>query len=325
MSKLFKIVAALLFVASAAYAKIGAVYYGVDGLQQELAKSMLDEMEDEIGFVLSDPHEKINEAYQKKYGYSTLDTLNFFSITADEDMFELIKANPRLALAAPFNFYVYKLKDEKKMWIGHLTADAMADMASVKDDKVRAKLSAMVSKLDKFIVDKTGITKTRNINYDAVPEKPLMEFAYEFNPDDFEYGLDDVVEIFQENYESYFEEKGYIIAGYKNVNEVWVDEMELESPFDRYWAYSLCHFKFSNGIFNKGAPDAGVFAPCTVYMYIPKGENKLYVGMPRLENWIAVTGVKDPEKVKSIRALDKEIEETMEELRGCLLEAGEEE
>ena len=123
------------------------------------------------------------------------------------------------------------------------------------------------------------------------------------------------METFQENYESYFEEKGYIIAGYKNINEVWVDEMELDSPFEKYWSYSLCHFKFSNGIFNKGAPDAGVFAPCTVYMYIPKGENKLYVGMPRLENWIGITGVKDPEKVQSIRDLDKEIEETMEELR----------
>jgi uncharacterized protein (DUF302 family) len=313
MNKLFKLITVALFVASAAYAKIGAVYYGVDGLQEELAKSMLNEMEDEIGFVSSDPHEKINEAYKKKYGYSTLDTLNFFGVTADEDMFELISAHPKLGIAAPFNFFVYKLKEEKQMWIGHLSAETMADMAGLQDPKLRAKFSAVVAKLDRYIVEKTGVKTPRNVTYKALPEQPLMEFEYEFDGD-----VDEFVESFQENYEGYFEEKGYIIAGFKHMNESWADLEMGESPFQEYWSYSLCHFKFSNSIFNKGAPDAGVFAPCTVYMYIPKGENKLYVGMSKLENWIHVTGITDPEKIKSIRDLDKEIAETMEELRDAV-------
>ena len=37
---------------------------------------------------------------------------------------------------------------------------------------------------------------------------------------------------------------------------------------------------------NEGArPEAGLFAPCTMYMYIKKGTNKLVVGMFRLHNW----------------------------------------
>ena len=70
--------------------------------------------------------------------------------------------------------------------------------------------------------------------------------------------------------------------------------------FDQYWVYSLCHFRFSEGIFNRGRPDAGVFAPCSMYMYVDKGSNKMMVGMPRLESWIAVMDIKDKVMVDSI-------------------------
>mgnify|MGYP001768687558 FL=1 len=84
--------------------------------------------------------------------------------------------------------------------------------------------------------------------------------------------------------------------------------------FDAYWVYSLCHFKFSEGIFNQGRPDAGAFAPCSMYMYVEKGSNKLMIGMPRLATWTAVMGIKDQKMNDSITALDAEIIKIMTEL-----------
>jgi len=84
--------------------------------------------------------------------------------------------------------------------------------------------------------------------------------------------------------------------------------------FDAYWVYSLCHFKFSEGIFNQGRPDAGALAPCSMYMYVEKGSNKLMIGMPRLATWTAVMGIKDQKMNDSITALDKEIVKIMTEL-----------
>jgi hypothetical protein len=49
-------------------------------------------------------------------------------------------------------------------------------------------------------------------------------------------------------------------------------------------------------------------------MYVEKGSNKLMIGMPKLENWIAVMGIKDPAKVDAIHTLDKEIISIMEDL-----------
>jgi hypothetical protein len=49
-------------------------------------------------------------------------------------------------------------------------------------------------------------------------------------------------------------------------------------------------------------------------MYIDKGSNKLMVGMPRLETWIAVMGIQDKAMVDSVMALDKDIIRIMQEL-----------
>jgi hypothetical protein len=49
-------------------------------------------------------------------------------------------------------------------------------------------------------------------------------------------------------------------------------------------------------------------------MYIDKGSNKLMVGMPRLETWTAVMGLKDKKMNDSVTALDAEIIKIMTEL-----------
>jgi hypothetical protein len=46
-------------------------------------------------------------------------------------------------------------------------------------------------------------------------------------------------------------------------------------------------------------------------MYIKKDGNTLVVGMPRLGNWAATLGIKDPTRLKLVEKLDKEIPEIM--------------
>jgi uncharacterized protein (DUF302 family) len=144
--------------------------------------------------------------------------------------------------------------------------------------------------------------------YKSLPKKTMMNFEITFDrPED----LGDYIDEFQEEFEAAFEDKEYIIAGYKNFKESYND-LELNfDKYDRYFVYSLCHFTYSYNIFNKGRPDAGVFAPCSMYMYIEKGSNKLVIGMPMLANWTAVLNMKDKVMNKSVEDLDKEIIEIM--------------
>jgi uncharacterized protein (DUF302 family) len=262
------------------------------------------------GFSLSDPHERINDGYAEKYGSTNLDNLGFFSVTHDKGLRELLISNPEIGGFAPFNLHVYKTKAEDKTYVGHIMPETMMDIVGVQDKAVRAKFAALFPALDKVVQDKIGGT-VQYLEYDKLTAQPMMNFEIEFErPED----LTEYIDEFQSEFEAKFEEKKYIIAGYKNFKETY-DDLELEfDKYDAYYVYSLCHFKFSEGIFNQGRPDAGVFAPCSMYMYVEAGSNKLVIGMPKLENWISVMKIKDQKKIDAIRALDIEIISIMKEL-----------
>ncbi|MCJ7764641.1 MAG: hypothetical protein MUP09_01720 [Thiovulaceae bacterium] len=273
---------------------------------------MVDNDLEDIGFVLSDPHVRISAGYETKYGSTNLDNLGFFSIASDKALRPLLLKAPELAGFSPFNLHIYKRKDQNTTYVGHITPQTMLDIVGVQDKSIRKDFTAMFTPLDKLVDEKLG-GKVEMVSFDKLTANPMMKFEVTFErPEELWMFVDD----FQMKVEEAFEKHDYIIAGYKNFNATYADMGAEFSKYDAFFVYSLCHFEFSNGVFNgEGSrPDAGVFAPCSMYMYIEKGSNKLIVGMPKLENWIAVMGIKDQKKVDAIHTLDKEIISIMEGL-----------
>jgi len=302
--------AALSLAASMAFGAQGAKFYIGEGDKEKVYMDMVNNKITTIGFVLSDPHERINDAYKTKYGGTNLDNLGFFSITNDKAVGPLLMKEPALGGFSPFNLHIYKKQGEDKTYVGHVNPETMLDIVGVKDKDVRAKFIASFPELDKMVEKEIG-SKTQSVEYKALPAKPMMTFEVPFERG---ASLDGFIADFQGKFEEKFEENKYIIAGFKDIKGSMTDNNIEFGRFDAYWVYSLCHFKFSEGIFNQGRPDAGAFAPCSMYMYVEKGSNKLIVGMPRLENWTAVMGIKDQKMNDSIIALDKEIVKIMTEL-----------
>ena len=319
--------AALSLAASMAFGAQGVKFYVGEGDKEKVYMDMVNNKINSLGFVLSDPHERINDAYKTKWGTEfktvkgvqekhpdfdptfkvTLDNLGFFSITNDSVIGPLLMKEPSLGGFSPFNLHIYKKLGENKTYVGHVTPETMLDIVGVKDADVRAKFAASFVPLDKMVEGQIG-SKVEMVDYKALPAKPMMTFEVPFERG---ASLDAFKSDFQSKFEAAFEAHKYIIAGYKDIKGSMTDNNIEFGRFDEYWVYSLCHFRFSEGIFNQGRPDAGTFAPCSMYMYVEKGSNKLIVGMPRLENWIAVMGLKDPKMVNSIRGLDKEITDIM--------------
>jgi len=172
----------------------------------------------------------------------------------------------------------------------------------------------MFKPLDKWVSDTFGGKVQTTKMVQALPVKPMMTFEFSV---DRSGDLADFTDAFQEKLEGAFEAKHYIIAGFKNFKETYEEDMEI--PFERYdsfFVYGLCHFTFSYNIFNKGRPDAGVFAPCAMYFYIDKDSNKMIAGMPRLSTWVSVMNIKDPKKIEWTKKIDDEIISIMKKLGG---------
>jgi uncharacterized protein (DUF302 family) len=316
-------VAALSLAATMAIGSEGIRFNVTTDDVEDKYNTMVNEKAESIGFILSDPHERINDAYMQKYSKSeidgkpndaydpdfkvALDNLGFFSVSNDEAIRELLIKAPELGGFSPFNLHIYKEKGDDKTYVGHIKPEVMLDIVGIKDKSVRDTFIKTFKPLDKLVQDEIG-GKVIGTGFDKIPTDSMMQFEYKFDrPDD----LADFVDEFQESFEEAFEEHNFIIAGYKNYRETYDDLEQDFSKYDAYWVYSLCHFIFSYNVFNKGRPDAGAFAPCSMYMYIEKDSNILHIGMPTLQNWKSVVGITDAKKVQWIDKIDKEIIDIM--------------
>ena len=315
IKKLLLTTSLMAFVATSASAKEGIKYYNIEGdVTEKFYKMMKDDLP-KIGFSITDPHKDINSAYKKKYGKTILDTLNFFPIVHEEKLKRLLEKEPRLAGFNPFNLALYKAQDDKISHVGHLTPVTILDILKIDDMEIRDCYKALFPDLDAMLKKNMG-NNISYVEYDALPEDTMMNFEIEFKK---EGHLDDFIDNFQEKFEEAFEDKDYIIAGFQNFKEAYEETDDKFEMYDAFWTYSLCHFKFSYSIFdNEGSrPGASIFAPCTMYMYIKKGSNKLIIGMPKLANWQAVNRIVDPKRVDFIKQLDTEIPSIMVKALGA--------
>ncbi len=288
-----------------------AIIITVKGDVEKKYDAFLEEKIKSIDFSLTDPHKRVNDGYKKKYGSTKLDILSFMSVANKNAMSPLLEIDPRLAGFNPFNLLIYRSIGEENSYIGHLVPSAILDMIGITDEKVRAEYPKIMEPLDKMMKEEFG-SDISTIKISKMAEQRMMNFEVPFErPED----LDDFIDDFQERFEEAFEDKEYIIAGFFNYKESF-DGVDRLPSYDAFWVYSLCHFKFSYTVFDNegGRPDAGLFAPCSMYMYIKKDSNTLVVGMPRLSNWAATLGIEDKGRVALVEQLDKEIPEIMASL-----------
>ena len=293
-----------------------AKMYIFEGNIEERYNPFVEKTINKIGFKLTDPHKRVNDHYKEKYGSTNLEVLSFMSIANEKVVKPLFNIDPRIAGFNPFNLLIYKKKSDKVTHVGHLTANAILDMLSITDPKVRDAYTKSMDELDALIQKELG-GKEEILEAKGYAADRMMNFEIPFEKGE---DIEDVVDAFQEKFEGAFEDKDYIIAGYNNFKET--DGEDTIPDFDAFWTYSLCHFKFSYTIFDNegGRPEGGLFAPCTMYMYIRKGDNKIIVGMPKLVNWQATLGIDDKVRTDFIAKLDREIPEIMKSLGATEIE-----
>jgi len=307
---------------SAVFSAQGVLFYVADGDVEAKYERVLDEKIESIGWSLSDSHERINDAYAQKFGDKespdydkegwsvSLDNLGFYSVSNDEALRPLLIKSPEIGGFSPFNLLFFKRKNEERSYVGHITPQTMLDIVETTDKSVRDDFKAMFTPLDKMLQSELS-AKLESTTYSKLPTETMLNFEISF---DRPAELTEFIESFQEEFERVLKEKEYVITGYKDFKEIYSD-MELEfNEFDAYFVYSFCHFRYSYSIFRKGHPDAGVFAPCSMYMYVKKDSNTLVIGMPKLSNWIFILDIKDEVMKKLAFDLDDEIVSIMKSL-----------
>ena len=313
LRKIYYIVLILLLASSMQAATL-AKLHGTKGQADKKLESLVRKF-DSIGFTLAAQNEHLEMHYYKQFNEKNLDMLDFFRIYDKKVMRDLLLQNPDFGAYTPFNFLAYKMpsgEGSDMTWYGHVDGDTMLNIIGEKDEKSREEFKKMLARLDRLVVDEMKPESSKVLSYDKpLPAQPLLKMVKKI---DDTSDIEAFIESFIMEHDSLFTKHHFVIAGFVDIKFEY-DDMDLEfDKYDAYWVSSLCHFEFSNTIFNHGEPQAGILAPCSIYFYIPKGSDELHVGYAKVENWIATTGIKDPEKIAYMKKISNEVHETFKEL-----------
>ncbi len=297
-------------VSAASTVKQSTVVYTMKGNVQDAYYTMMDKPVKALGYRLPDPRKHVNLVYKEQYGSTTLEVLSFMTIVNDKKVKPLLEIDPKLAGFNPFNVVIYKHKSKDETVISHLTAEVIIEMLGITDQTVITEYTKLMEDLDTLIAKTFPAAMVSHGTYEGAIENTMLHYEITFDrPED----LDDYIDEIQEKVDDTFTEKGYIMAGFFDYKQ---GKPDLLPSYDAFWTFSLCHFPYSYTVFdNEGAmPEAAVFAPCTMYMYIKKDTNTLVIGMPRLANWSRFFSIRDQKRMDFLNKLDKDIPATFIEI-----------
>ncbi len=296
------------------------VLTGVKGNQEVAIKSLIGKI-GTAGFQTIAANTHIENFYYQKFKEKGVDMISFFDVLNVEKLRPLLLKNPDFGAFAPFNFLVYKTLDHAKddnTWFGHLTPDTMLSIIGEKDPATRKEFTDMVGGFDALVNKEMKPTMARKFDRTKhLPAVSLTKLVKKFKtPDD----LSDWIDEFVGAHDGAFSQHNFIIAGFIDLKFEYEDRDMAFDKYDAYWVSLLCHFEFSNSIFNRGVPQAGMFAPCSIYFYIPKGTNELHVGYSSVNNWINGLNFQDPKRIEYMKSIDNEVVQTFEELGFTLVQ-----
>ncbi|MDD4855800.1 MAG: hypothetical protein PHQ22_02410 [Sulfuricurvum sp.] len=296
-----------------------AVEYTLDNKDIVFDKSFFEFTKkplESIGFFVSDPHHNVNDVYEKQLGTTSLSQLSFSSLVNDDKARVLFNKDPRISGFTPFNLVIYRKKSDMKTVITHITPEAALDILHISDKDVRDQYIGMFKPLDEAIEKEYGANAKKSYTkIQGYAKHNMMNFEIPFEqPND----IDEFFDAFQEKFETAFQTKGYIIAGFYNMKYSLNTNKDVLPEYSNFVVWSLCHIPFSYTIFDgkNPLPEAAIFAPCSMYAYVKQGENKIVIGMPTLSAWAAALRITDKEKLKKIEELDEEIPSIIRSLGG---------
>lgn len=277
---------------------------------KELIKSVSDAVA-KAGFTAADERD-LNVAYQKQFEQSDFELFYNLTVFDPKALSASLPQNPRLAGFVPYTVLIYQKKGDKKSYIGFVKQGSISLATGVKDKKSLELLKKSENTLIKELKASIKDTKDVALGYKMAPKEDpelFFETKIKLKPTD---NVMAKKESLQKEFESALEVEGFKIS---NITDVKTELEKVKADMSKYEffeTYSICKLKV---IYNasKERPEAGVFAPCSVYFYKLKNDGVIYVGFPPTKNWVVHTNITNTEHIKIMQEAENVVKNFLKE------------
>jgi len=258
------------------------------------------------GFTVS-ANRDMNGPFLKQFKSSDFDTYNLFTFYKKEFVLELVKKYPNVGLFAPMSMSIYTKKGEKNISVSSLSAEAMATiMQAPQDDKILHRLRKLVKDTLRNAMPQ-GNFKNSEHKKQKLKGELVTTFSMEMDEEEWEDELDE----FKMGFEGELAPNGFVIAGFNNLGDEF--EESNYNNFDFYEVYSVCKLPVIYTI-AKSRPEAGAFAPCSLYLSKKKEDNIMNVAFPSVYNWISSMSIEDDEDIKVLEVAQEGMKKILKAL-----------
>jgi uncharacterized protein (DUF302 family) len=273
--------------------------YTTDNTKGKITGETIEKTFEKAGFSISGNND-MNIAFKSKFKKTNHKMYHLFTTYKKELVLELVKISPKAALVAPLSMSFYMNEGSNDIHVSSLTLEGMSKITGI---PATNKHMIEYSKLVKDTLAKA----LPNGHFEKIakkPVKPLGSLVTSFTAE-MEAEGDDVeeeLEGLQTELEGSLETVGFVIAGFNKLADEFAEAGYKK--YDFFDAYSICKLPV---IFEvaKHYPEAGAFAPCTVYMYKEKGSSDVQIAYPSVNNWISSIAIEEKASVKVLLDAEK--------------------
>ncbi len=310
------------------------VLFLVLGMNEALAKSMVDSKGQNIqvfsmdnvdgsinaksiekafnasGLVV-DVNNNMNSIFEKRYNHIHHKNYNLAIFHSDEMILKLAKTYPSIGLITPLSMSIYSDDTKKSINVSTLSLAGMARITKIPMNN--PDLIAYAKLVDKALHKALPKGKFITLSHPtkSLDKSLVTAFTTEFELEDGASYIE-AKDAFEEEFEGELGPVGFLIPKSYKLQEGLFKE-KGQDVYDFFDTYSIIRF---NAIYpvSKNHPDAGAYAPFSLVIYKKKGEDKVHIAYPSIDNWISDLDIKDEKTVKAVEKTQKMMKGILEEL-----------
>jgi uncharacterized protein (DUF302 family) len=210
---------------------------------------------------------------------------------------KLIKKYPKFGSLTPLTMSIWSDDTKKTMNIATLTLTGMSKAVGIpENDPDLVAYAAMVKTALKTAMPKGEFQKT---NFPIVDRKSSFkqEFTIDVSATD-DAAIQELKGNIEAGFEGEMEPLGFLLPNYMNLQADVFAPLGF-NEYDIYVTYSICKFDVIYPV-SKLTPAAGAWAPCSMYIYHKKGEDKIHIGYLGVDSWITSLGMTEKEGIDKL-------------------------
>jgi len=262
--------------------------FTADNSQGRITPTSIEKAFEKAGFLI-DGNNDMNKPFAARFGSTYYPVYRLATFHNPDLTAKLVTVNPLMGLLTPLSMSLWQ--DAKgNFFISTLSLRGLSRMTNIPaENRDLITLSERIEKALKLALPGGHFMALRyqKVADTAKPLSVTFETQFEVAEDGT---VDGAKDDFEAEFEAEMEPVGFLFPGFIGVNDE-LQERGIED-FEFFDTYSVCKLDVIYPI-HKAHPEVGAFAPCTFFLFKRKGDPKVHMGFPSVQNWITSTDIDD--------------------------------